>query len=186
MEMNKAVEFWRTRSADNQVNPTPEIALHEVLELTEIPVLDFGCGFGRLAPHFHPQQYLGVDIAPHRIEMARERNPHHRFISIDSHKDLHWLGIFRTVIVDNVLHHVPDDEIGTMLKSFAEMAETVVQAEHIGTGRTGALTSHVRDYEEYVRLFGIAGFYRETHRHVWNPRRKLNFSVIKWVRVDGV
>lgn len=178
--MNKAREFWTTPAADPHINPTPEIARDEVLAISKTPVIDFGCGFGRLAQYFWDFQYIGVDIASHRIDEARRRNPYHRFEHIDSHFDLTKFDGAQTIIVDNVLHHVPDDEIELMVESFAKTAPFVVQAEHIGTPRTGTLTSHCRPLDVYESIFGDFGFKIGKHTHVWNPRRKVNFSVILW------
>ncbi len=42
-------------------------------------VLDFGCGVGTLAEICGPADYIGVDIDPRKIEIARRDRPLHRF-----------------------------------------------------------------------------------------------------------
>jgi 2-polyprenyl-3-methyl-5-hydroxy-6-metoxy-1,4-benzoquinol methylase len=42
-------------------------------------VLDFGCGVGTLADICDPAAYVGFDIDPRKIEIARGRRPRHRF-----------------------------------------------------------------------------------------------------------
>ena len=42
-------------------------------------VLDFGCGVGTLADICDPAAYVGFDIDPRKIEIARRERPHHRF-----------------------------------------------------------------------------------------------------------
>jgi 2-polyprenyl-3-methyl-5-hydroxy-6-metoxy-1,4-benzoquinol methylase len=42
-------------------------------------VLDFGCGVGTLAEICDPAGYVGVDIDPRKIEIARRERPDHRF-----------------------------------------------------------------------------------------------------------
>lgn len=42
-------------------------------------ILDFGCGNGRLARNFLPENYLGVDINQKLLIQAKEKNPGYRF-----------------------------------------------------------------------------------------------------------
>jgi 2-polyprenyl-3-methyl-5-hydroxy-6-metoxy-1,4-benzoquinol methylase len=42
-------------------------------------VLDFGCGVGTLAEICDPARYLGVDVDPRKIEIARKERPAYRF-----------------------------------------------------------------------------------------------------------
>lgn len=43
-------------------------------------VLDAGCGYGRWASFFSPEQYVGVDFSPDFIALARQKNPDHVFV----------------------------------------------------------------------------------------------------------
>lgn len=42
-------------------------------------VLDLGCGDGRYAKDFRPENYLGVDFSENMIARARAKNPRHHF-----------------------------------------------------------------------------------------------------------
>lgn len=46
-------------------------------------VLDAGCGYGRLAECFDPEQYIGVDFSPDFIALAQKLYPTHVFIQAD-------------------------------------------------------------------------------------------------------
>lgn len=42
-------------------------------------VLDAGCGYGRWAKYFNPENYTGVDLSPDFIEIAKAENPGYKF-----------------------------------------------------------------------------------------------------------
>lgn len=67
-------------------------------------VLDVGCGSGRLAEYISSDQYLGIDVDPFSIELARARFPSHRFEANMSKVD----GKFDTIVSLAVIEHVND------------------------------------------------------------------------------
>lgn len=84
----------------------------------EIKVLDYGCGIGRYAEFFPPDQYLGVDISTQAVLSAKKRNPKHRFLKIEEltespfSKKLLKFDIFST---KTVLQHCSDDVVDNIL-----------------------------------------------------------------------
>jgi len=65
-------------------------------------VLDYGCASGVLADFVDPSDYLGVDIDPEVVELARRRHPRHAF-------DLAGepiCGRFDTIVSLAVIEHV--------------------------------------------------------------------------------
>jgi len=72
------------------------------------PVLEVGCGVGRLAALFQPADYVGVDINPAAIHVARGRLPDYRFGLYDISLNLPKAP---TAFFYTVLLHVPDDEL---------------------------------------------------------------------------
>lgn len=102
--------FWLTPESARHVNPNPAIGEDEVVELASGAVLDYGCGVGRLARRFDPKGYLGVDVSPERIQAARAAHPDHTFEVISG---IDWIGgvkVFCSIIFDNVLLHLDDDQ----------------------------------------------------------------------------
>lgn len=79
-------------------------------------VCEVGCGDGRIAEHFLPERYLGVDISELAINKAKKRCVHHDF------KVLGYDDVYPdadTFVFYTVLLHVPDD----VLKSVFDRAK---------------------------------------------------------------
>ncbi len=75
-----------------------------------IKVLDLGCGLGYFADHFPRQGYLGIDIDPHSISLAKKLHPNYTF----QVKDMAKLTIktkFDLVFIIGVLHHLTDKQM---------------------------------------------------------------------------
>ena len=174
-------QFWQSSSSDGWVNPFPALARNEVVSACRyMPVIDYGCGVGRLASSFGIDQYRGVDINRDRVQTARIGNAGYTFDAIDGHRDLRGSDC-GSLIVDNVLIHVPDDEIEDMIETFCLCARAIVQCEHFGRkrwrrGRYG----HQRDKEEYLQMFGHYEFQPAGITEVFNERINANLSVVTW------
>jgi SAM-dependent methyltransferase len=79
-------------------------------------VLDVGCGPGTNAPRFAGADYVGVDINERYLTIARSKYPG-LFIQADLQTaDLSSLGTFDTILVNSVLHHLPDDAVTRILR----------------------------------------------------------------------
>lgn len=82
-------------------------------------VLELGCGTGEILKHIRPSSYLGLDINKHYIRHAKTRfeNTNIHFWQIDAKKIPKVNGYFDLVIIINVIHHLSDSELKTILKS---------------------------------------------------------------------
>ena len=86
------------------------------------PVLDAGCGPGRVTAHLRDKglDISGVDLSPRLIEMAQTHRPDIDFavasiteLPVDAES-------LAGIICWWVLHHIPDDSVGTVVGQFFE------------------------------------------------------------------
>lgn len=62
----------------------PGTIINEILNDKNInTIVDFGCGYGRLSRSFSPDKYIGIDLNPNAIKMAKENNPEYNYLEID-------------------------------------------------------------------------------------------------------
>ena len=86
-------------------------------------ILDVGCGPGINAPLFGDAEYVGIDLNERYLEVARQRY-RGRFIQADVRTaDLAGLGTFDTVLVNSLLHHLPDEGVRTLLRQLRALLE---------------------------------------------------------------
>lgn len=140
------------------------------------PVLEIGCGVGRLAATFEAREYRGVDINPNAVKVARDRLSGH-----DIH--VHDIGMVYpkapAAFVYTVLLHVPDAELDEQLAEMVEGRELFVIAELMDPKwrRDGNPPVFNRSAETYVSAMKALGF-NEAARSVHLYRRYANFRTI--------
>lgn len=157
----KYFEHWRTKGLDFIVPPggdNPEgFDVGDVLTaLIPGDVLEIGCGTGRIAKHFDPYKYHGVDINPAALAVAGAALPLHAFSYWDG---VSMLPKARTALLYTVALHVPDDLIEALIRRAAEAAPRVIVAEIMNPAfrknRNPADEYHVsnqRSLNEYMAL----------------------------------
>ena len=86
-------------------------------------VLDVGCGPGINATRFPGAEYVGIDINERYLAVARAKY-RGRFVQADLQTaDLSSLGTFDTILVNSLLHHVPDDAVRRILRQLHALLE---------------------------------------------------------------
>ncbi|WP_157793835.1 class I SAM-dependent methyltransferase, partial [Robbsia andropogonis] len=90
------------------------------------PVLEVGCGVGRIASLFGAGEYIGVDINPLAVAVARQMLPDHQ-IRLTDHGIQYPEAL--TALLFNVLLHVSDVAVVPLLKEIAEGRIRIVVAE---------------------------------------------------------
>jgi SAM-dependent methyltransferase len=103
------------------------------------PVVDVGCGPGRITAHLHALgvEAFGVDLSPGMIEVARRDHPALRF-EVDSMTDLHLADAsVGGLVAWYSLIHVPDDEVGPVFAHFRRVLRPggpLLVSFHVGDG----------------------------------------------------
>jgi SAM-dependent methyltransferase len=157
---SSAFDYWRSGRGLGNITPAgkqwPEGEGFPIFlsnEFRDLRVVEFGCGVGRLAGCFDPEMYVGVDICPDAIAIARRDNPKHVFKLLDG-----GLPAGDVLLCHTVLLHVPDDELPATLEQFHH--ETVVVSEVMGRAwrRDGLPPVYNREQGDYRAAFLAAGY----------------------------
>jgi len=103
--------------------------------VNESKVLDVGCANGIDAARFKPQHYIGIDISPELVHVAKERFPNHTFLVGEAKNIICKFKKegknFDFVICKAVLEHLPN-EINALdlFKSMLEISNHLLVAWH--------------------------------------------------------
>jgi len=155
-----ARDYWASGQGLGNITPRglkwPEGEGFPVFLANEFPclrVVEFGCGVGRLAGCFDHEMYVGVDICPDAIAIARRDNPGHVFKMLDG-----GLPAGDVLLCHTVLLHIPDDELPATLEQFHH--DTVVVSEILGRHwrRDGNPPVFNREQDDYRDAFLAAGY----------------------------
>ncbi len=118
-------------------------------------VIEFGCGIGRLAGCFPASRYIGLDICPQALALARHRFGGHRFELISRDDPLPEGD---AILAHTVLLHIPDDELPGTVRRFS--APRVIVSEILGRRwrRAGDPPVFNREEADYTAVFADAGY----------------------------
>ena len=110
-------QLWQAPFADRKIQP---ILAHN--DLSQVRrVLDVACGPGTNTKYFRGVEYLGVDWNEDYIRHAT-RHYGRPFICADvTAPDFVVCGTFDFILVNSVLHHLSDAEIGILLEKLAPL-----------------------------------------------------------------
>lgn len=108
---------WQAPFAEQKLAPF----LRRIASRRPRRVLDVGCGPGTNARHFTDCEYLGIDINPSYIESASARyGPRFRVADV-TQSGFAGGGGWDCILVNSLLHHLPDDSVDGMLRRFPAM-----------------------------------------------------------------
>jgi len=191
--LQELADFWSAEGLKYVIPPVggefPEgFDVREMLRKIIDPsggVLEVGCGYGRLSAAFPADKYVGVDVNPSAIELARERNPGHSYQWIEPGAELPAAG---TALVYTVALHVSDQALEQFLKPICNAANTIVIAEIMDERwrRDGVPPVFNRDPEAYIGAMQLLGFelqqygkvvYERYNNPNWNVNRDVRLTV---------
>jgi SAM-dependent methyltransferase len=115
LEYPAVYRAWQAPFADEKFAPVARA----IARRPPRRVLDVGCGPGTNAGRFASVPYVGLDINPRYLEVARGRHAG-TFLCADlATADLTHLGEFDLVLINSFLHHLPDDQVQMLLDRLA-------------------------------------------------------------------
>lgn len=158
---HQLTQFWIDDGLRNIQPPGENPAgFDEVAHLRDVhrrcharDVVELGCGYGRLAPAFEPDHYLGLDINPDAVARARRSAPDHRFALIEFDEPLPPgdLGLAYTVLL-----HIDDrnivDVAARMSRAFRKILIVEIMDRRVRDW-ANSVPAFSRDRREYESLF---------------------------------
>lgn len=163
---SEVFDFWRNRGERYVLpgnssmypegwDPRPFMMLLSAGQKT----VEYGCGFGRLAGLFPIDQYIGIDINPRALELARKKHPEHNFELIDFEKGLPDAEFYFSYAV---FLHIEDEILPKILKALPETCKRFCIAEIMGRewripGQKEP-PAFCREDHEYIDIMKDVGF----------------------------
>lgn len=156
------------------------------------PVVDVGCGTGRITGHLRKLELdaFGIDLSPGMIDAARRDHPGVRF-DLGSMTDLDLADASVAGLVAwYSLIHIPDGEIGSVLThcrvlrpgaplllSFHVGDESKLKTEGYG-GHPMRVYVHRRQHDRMIEWLDEAGFAVETHKTLTSAESRLGGIIL--------
>lgn len=163
------LDWWKSPASDPHVKPNPAVELPELVRMAGGPtarVLDYGCGFGRLAVEF--RDYVGADVAHHRIDAVKQRRPECLLLLLDGSR-IDWPERDVVLFVD-VLLHLDDSTVRSAFGQVAGCAPRIVICEHLDWPDRDGDFAYRRSLADYEGMLYRHGFKLEELVEVDNPR----------------
>lgn len=157
------------------------------------PVVDVGCGTGRITGHLRKLELdaFGIDLSPGMIDAARRDHPGVRF-DLGSMTDLDLADASVAGLVAwYSLIHIPDGEIGSVLTHFRRVLRPgapLLLSFHVGDestwktegygGHPMRVYVHRRQHDRMIEWLGEAGFAVETHKTLTSAESRLGGVIL--------
>lgn len=186
------IHFWQTEgiNAYRYPNGSP---YHEGMEIVDTIVStvgnksmrDVGCGYGRLATKFSPDQYVGYDICQAAVNKGRRLFPTHKFL----HWDLNHLPFADVTLFANGPWCVCDEDIVEMVSLICTNTNAVVFGEPMERSFRNTIVYvpsrldhkvYPRNIETYDELLAAWGFRRVQTHVLGSDHWKYAYTVARW------
>lgn len=186
--MSTDIEFWQTeginylRWTDGPEYYEGEENVHTTVEFVgQGQLRDVGCGYGRLAKNFKPENYIGYDICLAAVKKATKMNPAYTFI----HWDLSSIAPAETTLFANGPHLVNDKDIDHVLDIMCADTNVIVISELMGREFRSIpypYGVYHRTIEEYDTMMQIRKFKRTKSQVGTHLRLKAPYTIARWER----
>jgi 2-polyprenyl-3-methyl-5-hydroxy-6-metoxy-1,4-benzoquinol methylase len=147
-------------------------------------ILDYGCGYGKLASLIPDREYVGIDINKDVIELARKTYHHQKNIKFYTLEEFEYKKqFFETIVLAAVLEHVnnPNQLIHTLKCCLSSEGRLIITTPTPLADRILKIGSKIRIFdkeaaEEHKQLF--------TREDLMDLSSQLNFSVLYYERFE--
>lgn len=101
-----------------------------------VSVLDIGCGDWRLGEQYNLEgkKYIGVDVSDEALKIARAKAKHGAVFMHNDAATMEIEGTVDLILIKDVLQHLPNDTIKTIMDKIVEHARYALICNDIGTG----------------------------------------------------
>jgi SAM-dependent methyltransferase len=184
--INRGEEYWRKRWADHKLNGESYSTIccwdEETIEdekknliadiskfiNPEKTILDYGCGEGRFAKHFNPENYRGMDIIPEVLQAARDKNPGYIFQLIENGPQ----GYFESGMLITVFQCIPFEDKARIARMMRERCKGLLM---ISSDNEKSTNAYHQTEEQLITLMADCGWklfisYESVWREVYQVR----------------
>ena len=188
------VNYWKTEGINNlRIAGVSEIyeGIEAISMLVDVigkgTVRDIGCGYGRLAPFFKPEKYIGYDICEAAIRKAKRLKVGYEF----HHWNFNELPFADVTMFVNGPFCVNHDEIADFIKIITKNTNALVFAEFMPDKMNSFIPikssnniSLVKVYRRTVDMYDIIldsyGFSRKRTEIKTNEWSGMPFTIARW------
>jgi len=181
------VNYWRTEGI-NYLRPTQGSEYYEgidtILRVIDIigdgTIRDIGCGYGRLAPFFKPEKYIGYDICEAAIKKAKRLKVGYEF----HHWNFEELPFADVTMFVNGPCCVNHDEIEYFIKLIVKNTSALVFGEMMNPSWINPTITpakeYTRDISSYDNLLEPYGFIRKKTEITIQEYWGLPYTIARW------
>jgi SAM-dependent methyltransferase len=186
------VNYWKTEGINNlRIVGAPEIyeGIDTVLRVVDVvgcgTIRDIGCGYGRLAPFFKPEKYIGYDICEAAIRKAKRLKVGYEF----HHWNFEELPFTDVTMFVNGPFCVNHDEIADFIKIITKNTNALVFGEIMNPSWINPswinppitpAKEYRRDISSYDNLLEPYGFIRKKTEITIQEYWGLPYTIARW------
>lgn len=161
-DISNQTEYWDNLPPEKEFSLDIDLISFGALVPDDAKILDYGCGYGRIAAELHEYGYsniIGVDVSPEMIKRARLDYPQLKFEIIEGNRLPYQDASFDAALLIGVLTAVPDTanqkavvaEIFRVLKpgGFLYVTDFCLQSDDRNLER----------YRKYEKTYGTYGVF---------------------------